>query len=359
MLQPLVDTWPIHVFVSRTDLPDSKLLRKTRVRIPKFPVFAHAILYTLFASCAYVTLRSHGKTLRISSEGGFPFCQISYNQFCHRFFLSHHRDSLAGGLARRMARLATHSWRAFTEKVAFRQANAIVVPSAGLARELEAVYPALVAGKIHVIPNPVDTEAFSRPQDFSTAPIYTQFRIPSDSLVLSFCALGNFERKGLSIVLKALAGLRTRSVHLIVVGGTAGEIREFEALARRLEIDRLTHFAGFQKDVRPYLWSSHAFVFPSIYETFCLACFQAAAAGLPLISTSFSGIEDFLIHGVNGWKIERTPESVREAISKAAESLDRTETMGRAAKEQVQNYTPDRFQALWHELLERQLFLMS
>lgn len=352
MLQRLAGEWPIHLFTNRTDLPESELVRKTRIPLPRRPVFARAILYTLLSTLAYLISRKPKPNLRISSEGAFPFCQISYNQFCHRFFLSRHRNSIAGGWLRRAARIVTHSWGAITEKIAFRSATIVVVPSRGIGREIESMYPSLACGKIRVIPNPVDAESFSRPANFRPAALTGQLGIPPDAFVLSFCALGNFERKGLPFVLEALAGLTDVRVRLIVIGGSSSEVSEYRRLTDRVGVSSSVHFVGLQGDIRPYLWSSQTFVFPSIYEGFALACLQAAAAALPLITTSINGIEEFIIHGENGWIVERTSHSVECAIREAATNPQRTAAMGRAAREGAQMYRQELFQARWLELLK-------
>ncbi len=187
----------MHLYVQETDLPDSQLIEKTRIPLPRRPVFLRAILYTLLATCRYLLSRRRKPGLKISTEGAFPFCDLCYAHFCHRFFLSHHKASIGGGWFRRRARLLTHAWGAFTERIAFRSAATIVVPSHGIAQEIESIYAATVRGKLHVIANPVDTERFSRPPDFPFEALRERLAIPQDSFVLSFCALGNFERKGL------------------------------------------------------------------------------------------------------------------------------------------------------------------
>ncbi len=354
MLEPIAGKCAIHVFINRTDLPDAELLRKTKIPLPQRPVFARAILFTLFSMCAYALSGRTKSGIRISTEGAFPFCQIAQAQYCHRFFLSRHRNAIAGSWVRRVARILMHAWGATTERIAFRVAKMIVVPSRGLARELESVYPDLVRGKIRVIPNFVDTDAFLRPPDFSVMRIRHDLGISENAFVLSFCALGSFERKGLRVALEALASVHEVAVHLMVVGGTVSEIREYEKVRDRLGVHNSVHFVGFQNDIRPYLWSSDAYVFPSIYETFCLACFQAAAAGLPLITTPFSGIEEFIVDGVNGWIVERTSSSVASAIREAALNRERTAAMGRAAQNGVDAYRLERFQARWLELLQEE-----
>ncbi len=352
MLEPVAGKSPLHLFIQETDLPDAQSVRKTKIPLPRRPVFVRAVLYTIFSTCAYFALRPRKAALKISTEGAFPFCDLCYAHFCHRFFLRRHRESIGGGWFRRGARFLTHGWGAFTERIAFRSAKTIVVPSHGIAREIKNVYPNLTQGKVRVIPNPVDAGRFSRPSDFTAAVLRQRLHIPQHAFVLSFCALGNFERKGLRLVLEALVGTRDLPTHLIVVGGTQSEIREFTSIAERLRVAEFVHFVGLQTDVRPYLWSSHTFVFPSAYEGFALVCLQAAAAGLPLIATAVSGMEDFIDSGVNGWNVDRTSDSIQSAIREAALAPERTAAMGQAAQTRVQLYRQELFQTRWLELLE-------
>jgi glycosyltransferase involved in cell wall biosynthesis len=239
--------------------------------------------------------------------------------------------------------------------MAFRRARIIVTPSRGLARELESVYGPLVRGKIQIIPNPVDVESFARPLGFSPQPVYRRFGIPEDAFVISLCALGNFEWKGLPLILEALQRLHDSSIHLLVVGGSSPEVLQFQSEADRLNISRSVHFAGIQPEIQPFLWSSHAFVFPSIYEGFPLVCLQAAAAGLPLIATRVNGVEEFVIHNVNGFLIERTAESIYSAIANAAANRTRTAAMGRAARQSVEIYDEAHFRARWLTLFAEEL----
>lgn len=352
MLEPLSGTRPMQLFVNRSDLPERGFVRITSIPLPSGPVFARAILYTAFSTCAYALSRKRNPNVKISTEGAFPFCDVCYSQYCHRIFLLRHRSSIAGNWLRRQARILTHCWGAICERIAFRCAKTIVVPSHGIARELETAYPRLVRGKIRVIANPVDVDRFSRPPDFEPAAVRSSLDIPAGALILAFCALGNFERKGLRFVLEALAALPDENVHLVVIGGSRSEVSEYCGLAHRLNVNRRVHFTGLQTDIRPYLWSSHAFAFPSAYEGFALACLQAAAAGLPLITTSINGVEEFVSDGVNGWVVERAASSVRSAIQKAARNREQLAAMGDRARSDVEVYRQERFRERWWELLE-------
>ena len=75
-------------------------------------------------------------------------------------------------------------------------------------------------------------------------------------------------------------------------------------------------FVGMQGDVRPYLWSSDVFVFPSLYETFSLVTYEAAAAGLPIVVSQLYGVEDLLVDGDNGFLIETSVAGVRQGLER-------------------------------------------
>lgn len=352
MLERAAERWPLHVFVNASDLPTSPQVSRHTIPLPRGPVLARAVLYTIFVSCAYYFSRIGRGHLTIASEGAFPFADICYSQYCHKLFLARHRDCIAGSGLRRMARILTHRWIQITEKLAFRSARVIVVPSQGIQSELQSTYPTSVNAKIRVIANPVDVQHFARPNNFAPEGVLKDLAIRNGSFVLSFCALGHFERKGLRLILEALALLRRTDICLIVVGGTPGEIEEYRQIAYALRVGDSVRFVGLQTDIRPYLWSSQAFVFPSAYEGFALACLQAAAAGLPLITTRINGVEEFIQHGVNGLLVKRTASSVADAIIEAAASPQKTASLGRQAQQDVQRYRKEIFQESWLKLLE-------
>jgi glycosyltransferase involved in cell wall biosynthesis len=350
-MEAVHEKYSLHLFVNRTDLASTKSVRKIVLPLPRGPVFARYVLFTLFSIAAYAVQNRKRPALKISTQGMFPFCDLSYAHFCHKAYLRGHWREIGGGFLRRGARILTHLWAALTESIAFRSATMIVVPSHGLARELTATYPKLVENKIRVIPNPLDTVAFARPVGFSPSPLLTQLNIPTNTFVLSFCALGDFERKGLRIVFEALAHEPDLPVALIVIGGTPSEIHVYERIADRLGVAHRVNFVGLRKDVRPYLWASSAFVFPSAYEAFPLVSQQAAAAALPLIITRLSGVEEFMVDGVSGWTVERNASAVASAIRQAALNREIAEAMGREARSRVEMYSEELFRAQWKALL--------
>lgn len=328
MLRSAAAQYRLEVFTSRTDLRASEEVTLHKMPVPFKPVFLQSILFTLESLLFYFFLRPKG--LRIGTQGGFPLCDVSYAHCCHKLFLTRYREYIGGGFFTRSARLLNYQWSAAMEARAFQHARWIVVPSEGLKKELIDAYGPAIEAKIRLISNPVDCERFrgksALPRPFT----------------FSFCALGNFEWKGLPLVLEAL---KTVPAQLQVIGGSAADVEHYRKLAPGVD------FVGMQSDIRPFLWASDAFVFPSVYETFPLVCLQAAASGLPLIATNLYGLEQLLQPGVSGWRVERNVGAIAAAMKEAAENPQRTLEMGREAQKLAQSYAEPVFQRRWLELL--------
>jgi glycosyltransferase involved in cell wall biosynthesis len=338
MLRAAEDSYDLRVFTSRTDLEASERVVIYKIPTPKRPVFLQNMVFTLLASVLYLA-RGQKQSLKISTQGAFPFCEIAYAHNPHKLFLTRYRKHISGGLPTRTARLVNYWWIALMESIAFKQARVIVVPSRGLANQLADTYGEGIAAKLRVIPNPVDCKAFAAGMKPAVPRPFT----------FAFCALGNFEWKGLRLVIEALAG--DIAADLKVIGGNESEIRGFRKVAQAAGVaDRVT-FVGLQRDIRPYLWSSDVFVFPSLHESFGLVCLQAAAAGLPLITTELYALDELLQPGISGWKVERTIESVRQAMRAAIADRERTEQMGRNAQVLAQQYDTLRFAERWDGML--------
>jgi glycosyltransferase involved in cell wall biosynthesis len=329
--------YDLELFTTRTDLAPGAGVKIHRMPVPMKPVFLQSILFTIVSVALRPTRQNR---IIISTQGGFPFCDISYAHCCHKLFLTRYRSHITGGFLTRTARLINHRWSAAMEAIAFRRASVIVVPSEGLAQELIAAYGPPLAAKLRIIANPVDCEAFSP----NTPTVEREF-------TFAFCALGNFEWKGLGLILQALAmGI---PAHLNVIGGTYTEIERFRSLAKTLGVAGRVTFLGLQSDIRPHLWTSDVFVFPSVYETFPLVCLQAAAAGLALIATDLYGLGKLLQPGVSGWRVERTVESVSQAMYAALADKEATARMGWQARTLAQQYDVPAFQEAWLELMCR------
>ena len=339
----------ITVFADRFENPDPDHVQWARVPLPTGPSFFKDWLFPKIAPLLYrwVVVKCGQFDLVQTTQGQFRGCDISYAHFCHRAYLENHWHNVGVRGVRRLVRWLGHRRNSWREARAFARARVIVVPSKGLAAEVQRTYPA-TAGKIHCIPNPVSGERFLRSSGYDPNPTRRQMGFAPDDFVMLFVALGDFARKGLRFVIEAMAVPDVGDAKLLVVGGSASEIAYYRRLSARLGLvhDRI-YFAGFQADVRPYLWCSNVFVFPSLYETFCLVAYQAALAQLPLIATTVYGVDELLEDDINGWRVDRTVGSVHDAIQKAMAERKRLEQMGRAARSAALQYSPTQFVTRW------------
>ncbi len=351
----LQDQYPVTVFSDRFDGADAESKDWVRVPLPQRPIFMRYWLFQVLAPLRYLVWRlSNAKPAIIqTTQGQFLWADLAYAHFCHRAYLKGQwKQSTVTGL-RRVLRRINHGYNAFMERLAFRRVRKIVVPSLGLQRELTREYPE-VAGKIVVISNPVDLEHYARPIDFDRVHKRAELGYNDSHVVFVFVALGDFARKGLGLILPALAGLPAEQIgraRLLVVGGGDGEVGHYRLQANELGILAMVRFVGLQKDIRPFLWAADVSILPSAYETFSLAVFQAAAAGLPpIVSEALYGPDEFVEHEVNGWVVTRDKDGVRAALSDAIAQVERLPEMSTAAQCSVRPYSQSTFVAKWNDL---------
>ena len=271
-VQGLVDAFDVTVFSNRFEPASAPDVEFVRVPAPPGPVLLRYLGFHLAMPFVMASwrLRGHRADCLQATQGQWPGATICYAHFCHRSYLRHQWPLSSVKGLRRASRWAVHRFNAACEAMAIRRARTVVVPSRGLAREIELAYPE-AAGKLHVIANPVDVDHFARPASFDRARQRAAHGFLAHHVVLVFVALGDFERKGLGLLLDGVAALDAagrNAVRLLVVGGNAGEVGEFASHADARGIGDAVRFTGLQRDVRPSLWAGDVFAFPSIYETF-------------------------------------------------------------------------------------------
>lgn len=345
----------ITVFSDSCDAASESGVSWVRVALPAKPILFRYLVFHLMMPPRMALWRLMGGTAAWvqTTQGQLPGADLVYAHFCHAAYLKGAwRSSTVTG-PRRWARWLNHVWNAWYERRAMRLAQLVVVPSLGLERELRFEYPE-VAARIVRIPNPVDIERFARPPAFDRIVARQNLGLGNDELVLAFMALGDFARKGLGLLIEALGGLpeaERRALTFVVIGGHSSEIASFKAEAARRGVAERLLFVGTQSDVRPFLWLSDAFAFPSAYEIFSLAILQAAAAGLPvLVSAGLYGTEEFVEDGENGWVAERDVAGVRGGLLRMLADRPRMTEMGSASARSVTQYSRGAFEDRWHAL---------
>ena len=148
------------------------------------------------------------------------------------------------------------------------------------------------------------------------------------------------KRKGVHLLLEAWRKLSLPDAELVLVGGIQKEI---EPCLREFGGDDVK-VLGFTKDVPSELRNSVIHIFPSELEGSAKATYEAAACGLPQITTREAG--DVVVDGVSGWIIPpNSLESLSEAIAWAHSHRDDLVKMGLEARRRVvDNFTWSHYQ---------------
>ena len=190
--------------------------------------------------------------------------------------------------------------------------------------------------------NGVDVERFSP----GPSAVRDQLSIPRDALVLGF--VGRLTRdKGLPELIEAFDRIlqAVPSTHLLLVGwfDRAEDALNSEVRHRILNHPRI-HCTGFVTDTAPYYRSMDVMVLPTWREGFPNAILEAAATGIPVVTTESTGARDAVIAEVTGLLIPPGyPEAIVEAVVKLLGDPERRLKMGRAARTWVtEHYSEER-----------------
>ena len=356
MLRALAAEHEFTVFAVEFENPCPEKIKFIRVPSPTRPLALLFIVYHLMAPLAYLLyrLRGGGKfDLLQSVESNSVFGDVLYSHFCHGMYLRDHWSKSGARGLRGWFRWLDHTLHAWMEALTYPRAGQIVVPSQGLARELRRKFPT-IDSKLTVLPNPIHLDRLQMPATFDRQAFRHSLGIEDQDVAGLFVALGQFERKGLPLVLQALKTPGMERIKLIVVGGEPDLIARYREQTARDQISNRVKFAGMQADVRPYLWSSDVFVFPSLYETFSLVTYEAAASGLPIVVSHLYGVEDLLRDGDNGFLIETSVEGVRGGLERLlALSQPARHAMGQRARLAASRCSLEHFVDAWRALYQR------
>jgi glycosyltransferase involved in cell wall biosynthesis len=101
-------------------------------------------------------------------------------------------------------------------------------------------------------------------------------------------------RKGVHVLLEAMAGAALPPDVTLQVAGDGPERADLEASASRLGLQDRVTFLGFRSDVPRLLAESDAFVLPSAMEQQPLVLIEALGAGKPVVATDVGGVAEMV-----------------------------------------------------------------
>jgi glycosyltransferase involved in cell wall biosynthesis len=205
--------------------------------------------------------------------------------------------------------------------------------------------------------NGVDVERFSPGPGILRA----RLGLPPDAPVVGF--VGRLTRdKGLPELVEAFdAILAARpQAHLLLVGWfDASEDALDRGLRSRIKNHPHIHMTGFVADTAPYYRAMDVMVLPTWREGFPNVVLEAAASGIPVVTTLCTGSRDSVVPEVTGSLIPPGyPVAIFEAVLHLLRNPERRSRMGEAARAWVlENYVNGRVLGLtvrcYKSLLDR------
>jgi UDP-glucose:(heptosyl)LPS alpha-1,3-glucosyltransferase len=251
------------------------------------------------------------------------------HQDLYRAGAGSHLDYLGrrfAGPARRIRRLSPrHAVLADFERRVFADSSQLVVCNSEMVRgEIERRHR-VDPRRLLLIRNGVALERFAA-SDRERARLRAELGAGAD-VVFLFAGSG-FARKGLDTALRALARARLRA-QLWVAG--SDDTRRWRSLARALGVSHRVRFLGFRRDLPALYAAADALLLPTRYDAFANVCLEAAAAGLPVVTSGGNGAAELFRSA--GLVVE-DPDRV-EAFAAAIEELAEPEVrrrLGAAAR---------------------------
>jgi glycosyltransferase involved in cell wall biosynthesis len=233
------------------------------------------------------------------------------------------------GLQRRVLLLA--------ERLAAACAQSVLCNSPSLLRQALALGVA-PAGKLHLLgagsSNGVDTERFSP----GPSPVRHLLGLREDVPVVGFAGRLTYA-KGVPDLIEAFERILEAApgAHLLLAGWfDAAEDALSRAWKRRIEDHPRIHITGLIYDTAPYYRAMDLLVLPTWREGFPNVVLEAAATGVPAITTQATGAVDSVLPEVTGLLIPPGyPSAICTAVLELLADPARRRRMGMAARRRV------------------------
>ena len=209
--------------------------------------------------------------------------------------------------------------------------------------------------KLFLVSNVVTENAFADERSFSVP--------KSETHIPHLLFIGRFiPEKGLHDVIRACDLLRNRGLNFILMCvGDGPARRDAEREVARLGLRKHVRFLGHisEKDASAFYASGTVLVFPTYhYEGFPMSLFNAAAAGLPIITTRIRAAADYLQEPDNClWAMPQRPTMLADKIIDLLNNSELQVRMSRnnrqlAARFSCQNVTQN-YLEMYRTLVER------
>ena len=224
------------------------------------------------------------------------------------------------------------------ERTAAASAAAVVAVSDGMRADILAAYPEILAERVWVIRNGIDTSEY-RPDP--NTDVLERYGIDLARPYVIF--VGRITRqKGVPVLLRAASGLIPEA-QLVLLAGAADTPEQLAEVTELVDGLRASRSGVFwipemlpKPDVIQLLSHATVFAIPSVYEPLGIVNLEAMACGTAVVGSRTGGIPEVVADGETGLLVSPgEPEPLAEALNTLLRDPDRAEAMGQAGRKRA------------------------
>jgi glycosyltransferase involved in cell wall biosynthesis len=234
--------------------------------------------------------------------------------------------------------------------------DAVVVPTEASEHYLRMIG---VKSSIFVVPTGIETDRFGSCAKADLSNLRTRLGIKSHDLVLVSASRISVE-KNIDFLLQAIGQLAQncpRTFKLVLIGEGPEKTRLIKVAAQSGLQDTVIFAGSVSPEQMPLYYSlGDVFVFASTSETQGMVILEAMASGMPVVAVRASGIDDFVINGVTGFKTTEHKEVWAEKIRLLLEDDRLRQRMATQANTLAKKYGMDTFGARMEQVYAHVLY---
>jgi glycosyltransferase involved in cell wall biosynthesis len=185
------------------------------------------------------------------------------------------------------------------------------------------------------------------------AAVRRELGLPSESRLIVSVGRLHKQKAHADLCVAAASLVRRHAELYVLVAGEGPERPELESLTNELELRGRFLLLGLRHDVPDLLLAADVFAFPSHFEGMPFALIEAMAAGLPVVTAAFPGVDEIIDHSRDGMitPIGDIPALI-DALDVALARTEAIEAMARLAQERARTFSEER-------MLDRTLALLA
>ena len=186
--------------------------------------------------------------------------------------------------------------------------------------------------RIFLLPNAVDTARYGTPHA-RQAGQRLRAKLDEKAERLWLFPASGWQRKGLDVLLRAVARMKDPGFRLWIAGRDDPE--PWKKMIAQLGIDELVRFLGPRDDLEVVYGAVDGMVLPTKYDAFANVTLEAAAAGLPIITTPANGASEWLEGAVVQVDFEDRDRDGPECLARAIQDLsdhERARSLGESGR---------------------------